>query len=178
MPKLSSYATLTAAALTDLVTLISGGVNKLISVKDIKKNIYVFSVYRNAAFNTVAATNTKIPFDTEDYDDNSNFDSTTNNRYVAPVDGVYHFDTVVRATSTAVGQAIDCMLYKNGVMVASGNRNCEQFGVVLIGASCHKDLKLVAGDYIETYCYTTVAMAVNVSAAQQAYLTGHLVAPV
>ena len=44
---------------------------------------------RKSTAQTISGGPTKVTWDTEDYDVGSNFDSTTNNRFVAPTAGLY-----------------------------------------------------------------------------------------
>lgn len=114
------------------------------------RNPYTFKATRTTTQNlTVVSTFNKVQLNTEDYDTNSNFDSTTNFRYVAPFNGVYHFDAYVRIQATA-GDVFGCSLFKNGSNTSSGDTDIpsQSFSV---NYNVTDTLNLVAGDYIELY---------------------------
>jgi len=75
------------------------------------------SVYLSADQTGIAdATPTKITFNTEEFDANADFDSSTNNRFTAPVAGKYLVAataSVNRTGGTGISR-IKLMLYKNG----------------------------------------------------------------
>lgn len=54
-------------------------------------NPYKFSVYLNAAYNTVATTFTDVPYDTKVFDTGNNYNTTTH-VFTAPVAGFYQFN--------------------------------------------------------------------------------------
>lgn len=126
-------------------------------------NPYKFSVYRNAAQN-VTSSNTKILYDTEIFDTNSNFASNT---YTAPVAGFYHFEARVDFSST-FGVIF---LYKNGAEFKRGN-DLRYTGVTGCVISCL--VQSAAGDTWDVYALAggTVAMGVG---ANLNYFSGYLV---
>lgn len=138
-------------------------------------NPYMFSVYRAAAW-TVIHGGSKVPFDTVEYDLNSNFDITTNNRYTAPVAGYYKFDSSVSWQQTT-GDFTYIVLYKNGTaikygtfFVAPGNNTV---GHVISPPPIH----LAVNDYVEIYAFQTngsINMVGGVGATI-CYFGGHLV---
>lgn len=134
-------------------------------------NPYKFHVYKNGAQNTGNGAYAKITFDTEVFDTNNNFDSSTNNRYVAPVNGFYNF----YAAGNYANAARDYILaiYKNGVITQNlqeitGNAS---FNVALSGAVT---LQAVATDYFEIFAYANTTTGMN-SGAANIYFGGHLV---
>ncbi|KKK84208.1 hypothetical protein LCGC14_2785660, partial [marine sediment metagenome] len=74
-----------------------------------------FSVHRssNQTISTTAAT--KIEWNAEDVDNNSNFDIATNHRFTPTVPGNYLFVIIVRWGSVTTAEAISMLLQKNGV---------------------------------------------------------------
>lgn len=115
-------------------------------------NPYKFSVYRSAAQALVATTETKIPFDTELFDTNNNFDSTTNYRYTAPVSGYYFLEGGIEVT-VITPSVLYVVFYKNGSVLARGEdirANCQ---------SVHNSMlvQATAGDYFELYYYSSAS---------------------
>lgn len=178
--RISQLTALTGVDVADAIPIVdnSTSTTKKVTVGELRKNIYAFAARRNAAANTGNNAFAKIAFDTEDYDDNSNFDAVTNNRYVAPVNGLYTFHARFSCTTTSTNQSVIVALYKNGTEVYRGARAVCPTSATIVGVEVVKDLKLSATDYIEAYAFGTVALAMEVtSAALQPALTGHLVCP-
>jgi len=134
---------------------------------------YKFRAYRNGNYSFATGTN-KISLNAESYDSNGNFDSTTNFRYTAPVDGFYSFSGQIRL-SASNGNAFGAVLFKNGAQIS--------LGPVLVMAAAFDQgfnvtdiLQLSAGDYIELYLVNGDAGSRTViGTATQTYLAGHLI---
>jgi len=110
-----------------------------------------FGVHRATDFTVSAGTWTKLPFDTEDWDTDSAFDSSTNYRFTVPSGegGKYVMWATARPTSLTSGD-VYLRLYKNGsqtdyetLATHAGNAQVE----------CVAILSLAASDYIEWYLY-------------------------
>lgn len=134
-------------------------------------NPYKFSVYRNAAQNTISGGFGKVNFDTEYFDTGSNYDNVTNYRFVAPVAGFYQFNASVSTNSGVTLWAL--AFYKNGGEFSRGGKHNP--GGASIGTS-HADLiQLAASDYIEVYQYSSTVVALEVGAsAPHATFSGFL----
>lgn len=116
-------------------------------------NPYKFSAYRNAAWTAPASGGvTKIQFDAEDFDTNSNYDSVTNYRYVAPVAGFYFFSTSVSMGTIADGVDAFVGFYKNGSSIKNGTQNVQGGGASWKG-NASTLLQLAASDYVEVHGY-------------------------
>jgi C1q domain len=113
-------------------------------------NPYKFSVYRNAAQNLTAGVATKIAYDTRFFDTGSNFDITTNNRFVAPVAGFWHFDVSFLSAGIAGNTRTLLSLYKNGVEVLRGSDITYTAGNA-IGLTTATTIQLAATDYVEVF---------------------------
>lgn len=113
-------------------------------------NPYKFFAYRNGAQTVAGGPGvTKIQFETELFDTNSNYDSATNYRYTAPVTGFYQFNANLTFNNgTAANVDIGIGLYKNGSRFVHGN---NLTGVAFPGVGAHALVSLTAGDYIEVY---------------------------
>ena len=113
-----------------------------------------FSVYLNGNQAISAGSTTKIQFNTEVFDTNNNFDSTTNYRFTPTVAGYYQVNGHMQFLITS-GIVIG-ILYKNGsnykfgtyIELASTNPHSHVSDVVYLNGST---------DYIEMYGYSSVA---------------------
>ena len=107
------------------------------------------SVYRAAAQSINPSTDVKIGFDTEDWDNDDEFDSVTNYRFVAKEEGYYHISTQVCMQSIAAGKTIIAKLRKNGVDIAIH----REYGLTAyICLPISKDVYLNGStDYIEVF---------------------------
>lgn len=144
------------------------GVEALSWATAVVTNPYKFSAYRNAAYTTAAAALTKLPFDTELYDTNGNFDNVTNNRYVAPVAGFYQFNSRTSFTTT---RGI-LTLYKNGSEVKRGDD--QTVASSAIGINVSGVIQLAATDYVEVFYFSQGAVAMDVGQVNT-WFDGHLV---
>lgn len=114
----------------------------------IMPNPYKFRVYRNSAW-TGSASYAKVQFDSEDFDSNSNFDSTTNYRYTAPVTGFYLFSA--RASNAQTGTSDTAIaLYVNGSLHTTGALYAHTVNFDY-SAEVTGLISLTASDYVEVY---------------------------
>ena len=108
-----------------------------------------FRVYANAAQSLTANTWTKITLDTETFDNNDKFDSTTNYRYTPGEDGYYLITGSLKIDTANDGQRINADIYKNGAAVADME--------ITAGAAAHTGITisdvvwLDENDYVELY---------------------------
>ena len=135
-------------------------------------NPYKFRAYLNAAANTGNAVFAKIPFDSENYDTNNNFDSTTNRRYTAPVAGYYHIGWFTLVTQVPAG-TYDTALYKNGAEIAHGGR--DNVNTVQVDTQGATDLQLAASDYLEVFSRSSSAAIALGTGSNNTYFYGHLI---
>ena len=175
---------------------IAGNIN--LSNKLITKNYPAFSAYQSTSVDETAlatATWTRIPLDTENYDNGSNFD-TGNFKFTAPYHGIYHFDAKILLDSDADTDAgdfdaeerLDVALFKNqGDATTTSSSKRMASSLHLVAASItdsvwegrlSTDLELSTGDFIELYAWQ------NSGVEQHTYsnavddwtrFTGHLV---
>jgi hypothetical protein len=111
-----------------------------------------FSAYMSATQTVTSSTTTKLNFNTEIFDTNSNYDSTTNYRFTPTVAGYYQINAIVTGNATG-GTILQLNLYKNGsVYLLSDNR--PTFGVLSANIN---DVVSMNGttDYVEIYGYIT-----------------------
>lgn len=136
-------------------------------------NPYCFRAYPSSGTTIADGANTKILFQTEDYDYNNNFASST---YTAPVAGVYHFNGRVGfATTIASGVLAYLVLYVNGAETIYGNALSTAYttasAFVISG-----DIKLNANDTVELWMYQDSGGTEATQASSVAvWFAGHLV---
>jgi hypothetical protein len=108
-----------------------------------------FRAFRSATQNITQNTFTKIQLDSETFDTNSCFDSTTNYRFTPTLAGYYQFNGKIRTTGTNVWYGI---FYKNG---SDYSRYVEN--AVLGEGYSGSDIIYLNGttDYVEMYIYST-----------------------
>ena len=108
--------------------------------------------YLDTAQNISNTTDTKVLIDTVSFDWGSDFDVTTGNRFVAPVNGVYRFSGAVAYTGLADTNLARCFVAKNGSEISAGTRTSQ-------GAASAVDLvvsdstRMSAGDYLELWTW-------------------------
>ena len=107
-----------------------------------------FSATRSGTQSIANATFTKAPLNTETFDTNSNFDSTTNYRFTPTVAGYYQINTI---NGVLVNGIVYNAIYKNGspyYQFGGSNIAVQGSALVYLNGST---------DYIELYLYSTSA---------------------
>ena len=105
------------------------------------------------------ATLTKVQFNTEEFDTNSAYDSTTNYRFTVPSGqgGKYFIYSSIHGKSNDVPsdlQAVKLAIYKNGSSISINGTDPRNAGFgYFFTAYSHITLSLVATDYIEIFGY-------------------------
>jgi hypothetical protein len=130
-----------------------------------------FSAYQSSAQTLSSATNTKIQFQTEEFDTNNNFDPTTNYRFTPTIAGYYQVNGGFQVASSATGGAI--AIYKNGSGYKSGagNPNATTSNQWQVSALVYLN---GSTDYVELYGYITTGQAL-VANAQFTYFQASMV---
>jgi len=112
-----------------------------------------FGAYSNSTTTLAASSFTKVQFQIKEFDMGDNYDNVTNYRFVAPLNGIYHFDSLVTVNDANVvtTSMYNVSLYINGSEYKQGNQ-----GTIYNGASSTSnisvDVQLSGGDYVEIYC--------------------------
>jgi hypothetical protein len=124
-----------------------------------------FRAYRNGNQTISAATGTKIAFNAEDFDTNSNYDSTTNYRFTPTVAGYYQINANAGFT-TGSGQL---NIYKNGSNYQTGVE--VTYNASMGGHFSINDLVYLNGstDYIEIYTYLTTGTTITSGSTNTAF---------
>ena len=148
-----SLAKLTATGTKDATTFLRGD-NTFATAGG--TNTPSFSVYRATSTQTFTQnTNTKTQFNTELYDTDSAFDSTTNYRFTVPSGkaGKYFFHAQV-ADGNATSNTWEIHFFKNGSDVQYyRNVTGTNYGTVSISTV----LDLAVSDYVEVFMYSGAA---------------------
>ena len=144
----------------DIATVDSSGITmasgKSVSGGEIIQNGGpAFRASINSDLGVSVSTWTKVPFDTEEFDTNSNYDNATNYRFTPTVAGYYQANASVRVNySGAAGDFVWVRIYKNGTAY-NGHYNRDANGQPY-GSVNVSDLVYMNGssDYIEVYFQT------------------------
>lgn len=127
-----------------------------------------FSAYQNSAQTLSGSTITKITFDTEEFDTNSNFASS---RFTPTIAGYYQVAGGIQVNAAAC--VISLFLYKNGslykFLVTSNNSNLSgAYGTSLVYLNG-------STDYVEIYASVSIGQALNVNGTAGSYFNGAMV---
>ena len=117
-----------------------------------------FSAYKTASQTITASTFTKIVFDTETFDTNSNFASST---FTPTVAGYYQINANFTTTSTTTTDFIYVTVYKNGAETTRGSH--EMPATANYPTSVVSTLFYMNGstDYIEAYGYSNATRSIQ-----------------
>lgn len=131
-----------------------------------------FSAYLNTA-QSISIGWSKIQINTEEFDTNNNFDSTTNYRFTPQVAGYYQINGWVGSGLSGATQWIFISIYKNGVP--------NKYGTNAIGTANGATTNVNAliyfngtTDYVELYAYPSATTALN-TGLQNTFFQGSLV---
>ena len=125
-----------------------------------------FSAYRGVAQTITTATFTKVQLSSEEFDTNSNFDSTTNYRFTPTVAGYYQVNATINAVSTLTLTRTILAFQKNGVQYSRGIDIAFASGTNPVYLSM-SDLIYFNGstDYLELYTYLVGTGTLTLSAS-------------
>jgi hypothetical protein len=121
-----------------------------------------FSAYLSTNQSLSAATNTKVTFQTEEFDTASCYDNATNYRFTPTVEGYYQVNSLV-SMGGASARNVAVMIYKNG------SQTSGKFGAGWnTGGSSDQNLPVSAliylngsTDYVEIYAYSSGATTIS-----------------
>jgi len=117
-------------------------------------NTPMFRVFRSTDQSISNGAYTKIQYNSENYDADSVFDSSSNYRFTAPSAGKYYFLAQLQYTSTSDGGQLRGQFYVNGSAFHSSLRmqhtspNTSDNFMVMADV-----ISLSANDYVEVYGY-------------------------
>ena len=98
-------------------------------------NAPAFSVYRSSSQTVLDTTATKIQFNSEDFDTNSNFDSTTNYRFTPTVAGYYQLNLQLTLDNNGSGAYYEAYIYKNGSVYKHASATGQTLNSIAINLS-------------------------------------------
>ena len=107
-----------------------------------------FSAYRSTNQSIGNSVWTKIAFDTEEFDTNSNYDNTTNYRFQPTVSGYYQVNAAVGLSASTA--AVTVAIYKNGSEFKRLQQSFTSSTAAEVTALIYMN---GSTDYIEGYCY-------------------------
>ena len=141
----------------------------------------MFDVSATASQSLSSGTITKITFDTENADINSDFDL-SNNKFIAPVAGKYLLQAYLTFSTMGAGSGIGLLWYKEGSVYRTGYHQSTEINITH-SLSSTVIFNLAALDEIEIYAFQgsgsteTIGDATNVgsvSADNSNYWSGFL----
>lgn len=109
-----------------------------------------------SAILAVATSVGRVNFNTKVYDNQAEYDSTTNYRFTAKASGIYLVDSSIRTAATSTSAGIQMFLYKNGVNTYQLGHVYSSTSIVTLANSII--VKLSAGDYLEIYAQSATAL--------------------
>jgi hypothetical protein len=130
-----------------------------------------FSAYQSSVQTISSVTLTKVQLQTEEFDTNSNFDSTTNYRFTPTVAGYYQISGAVADNSSGTNHV--ATIYKNGAEFKRGNQ--INYSGISPTQSVVSALISFNGstDYVELYVYMTLSSTLTAT-NYQTYFQGFL----
>ena len=154
-PAIAGTNTLTLPANTGTVitTASSGGVSQAMLAAGVAGNGPTFSAYTSGNFSVSNDTATKVPYNTEDWDTASCY-NTTNYRFTPNVAGYYQVNAALFiAPPDAVTSGYILILYKNGAEYKQLDR--DQFEIYFNQIASGSAIVYLNGttDYIEIFIY-------------------------
>jgi hypothetical protein len=135
-----------------------------------------FCVSNSSGTSIASATVTKVALNTEAFDTNNNFDSTTNYRFTPTIAGYYQINAVVGFSSGAGTGVVGALIYKNGVEFA----DCFSYYYTTSGLGYASISQIInfngSTDYIELYAYQNTGVSQTLGTSPKACtLSGALV---
>jgi hypothetical protein len=133
-----------------------------------------FSAYKSGANQSLTSnTYTKIVFESEEFDTNSCFDSTTNYRFTPTVAGYYQISVRVEISGSGSSRNL-ATIYKNGSIFKTGT-DIGGLSPSTLGATVSALIYFNGStDYVEVYAYVASTMSAN-SGALTTYFQGAMV---
>lgn len=163
----------TPLAGTEVLPIVQGGATVKATVASLSSFGPAFSVYPSASTNLTTSADTKVLFDTEEFDTNLNFASS---RFTPTVAGYYQINACIRIQGLLVGNTAYATLYKNGAAYKIGN--------ILLNGVAGSPSVLVTSvvylngstDYLEIYAFQNSGLTLTTQNAQSTtYFNGTFV---
>jgi hypothetical protein len=149
--------------------------NQTITIPDatgtmmVSGNMPAFSAYKATSQTISTSVATKMVMDTEEFDTNNCFDSTTNYRFTPTVAGYYQ--VIVQLTPTTATTVAWAYIYKNGTAVKQNitfatNTGTNVVAIIFMNGST---------DYLEFYGYLTGVTPATVGGSTWTYFQASMV---
>lgn len=134
-----------------------------------------FAAYHNTTQSISDATDTKVSFNTEVFDEGSDFASS---EFTAPIAGIYHFSGGVQYANLGSGSRVRIEVRVNGTRRFKGeDKEVGSTGVFQVSVS--GTTKLSASDVVTIYTYQDSAGSQTVNGSEGiTWFSGHLVGKV
>lgn len=166
-PAVSGSTTLTlpttsGTVLTNVSTITpsAGTVTQASLSTNVAGNGPAFSAYQSSAQSIAHNTFTKVQFQTENFDTNSNFDNSTNYRFTPTVAGYYYVSELVCFNS--LSQNSFSQILKNGSSVANSPTGIPWAGISNSQTSASVLVYMNGStDYLEVWAYQASGGALN-----------------
>lgn len=117
-------------------------------------NAPAFSAYQSSSQTISGGVATKITFTTEEFDTNSNYDTTTS-RFTPTVAGYYQIDAAVSYQNATAGELMKAQIYKNGTSFKVGGLAAS----TATQGACSPVSALISmngsTDYVEVYIFAS-----------------------
>lgn len=136
-----------------------------------------FSAVRTGSNQTITAnTFTKVQLNTEDFDTNNCFDSSTNYRFTPTTAGYYQINGAINAESST-GTTSRCLasIYKNGTELKRGSDISIGAGGAFISVVSSLIYFNGTTDYVELYAFISASTAIVGGSGTVTYLNGSMV---
>lgn len=128
-----------------------------------------FSAYLSASQAISAGTYVKIPFNTEEFDTNSNYDNATNYRFTPTIAGYYQISATANPSNGSTRSVI--AMYKNGSEFKRGIDSSTALNIIIVNSLVYAN---GSTDYFEIYLYTTATGTNLGGGANNTYFSGFL----
>lgn len=156
------------ATTQDILTIAADGTVKLPA-----SIVPAFSAYNSTSQSIASGAFAKVTLNTEEFDTNNNFDSTTNYRFTPTIAGYYQINgTVYFGTSGSPTRGL-AGIFKNGVEfkrfvdVQSAGHNVGSSVIVYLNGTT---------DYVELYAYIVATTPLILAGSVYTYFQGILIA--
>lgn len=165
---------LTQSADNSGVLQLASGVGNLVTVPAVtgtamvSGNMPAFSAYLSTSPSIANATFTKIPVNTEEFDTNNCYDSTTNYRFTPTVAGYYQVSGSINIGAPSTGVCL-LSIYKNGSSFKLGSQiPFTATANYIISNVCALIYFNGSTDYVELYGYQSSGVSQTMNASSSA----------
>ena len=133
-------------------------------------NMPAFSAYSSSGTVVPSVTNTKMLFQTEEYDTNNNFASS---RFTPTIAGYYMINACVYPGSASRTGEVSMILFKNGVQTKYGFDTLTSFPFYILSSSWQIYLNGTT-DYVEIYVFAVNGSTFN-TGSDVNYISGSMI---